>query len=636
MRSAAPASIAIAIFLTMPAISRAEFRHLSSRLLAGPNNDGITGFGGTGTARYLAVGDAGDIFLIVDTDGQVSFGGAPVGPGTVAARIRSDGTEVWSRVLVVSGVAGIVGIAAAPDGGAVIAGQLFNSVDFGGGVLIPSGVDAFVVKLDGTGAVAWQRKFGDSSAQVVNDMRVAANGDIVIIGSNRGVIDFGGGGIRSNGSDDVFLARLDGNSGGHIWSRGYGQTGSQYGSRLAIGGGDRIAIECQLGSGSMDLGGGPLTRLGVAIGVLDANAGHLWSRVIGGHATIDVALDDSDNLFLCGGFNRSLDIGDEMLVAEPTATFTGFVASYGPAGAYRWSYMVADSLESIARWLGTDHAGNCFLLATKSGALEVPGLSLPPSGFFLLAFDSFGAITGTSGFGGTDAHVNALMVAASDEIHLAGHTDSEIDFGGGALFPDLFDVFLATLAVQRPALVAIDGFTARYDEDHVELKWNLTSGEPVRNQFLTRTDVEGSGAQVIYSRAAVDGTTSVVDGQVQPGHTYIYEITVETALGDAVSDDASIIIPVFATSIAQNTPNPFNPLTTFPYTLAAPAHVSIAIYDLSGAIVVRLDQGMQPAGKHRAQWAGHNWEGNLVGSGVYFYRLEGAGDVGARKMVLLK
>ena len=52
--------------------------------------------------------------------------------------------------------------------------------------------------------------------------------------------------------------------------------------------------------------------------------------------------------------------------------------------------------------------------------------------------------------------------------------------------------------------------------------------------------------------------------------------------------------------------------------------------------MAQLDQGTQPAGKHQVTWGGHNWEGNLVASGIYFYTLEGAGDVGARKMVLLK
>jgi flagellar hook assembly protein FlgD len=126
------------------------------------------------------------------------------------------------------------------------------------------------------------------------------------------------------------------------------------------------------------------------------------------------------------------------------------------------------------------------------------------------------------------------------------------------------------------------------------------------------------------------------DESVEPGRAYDYELTVETAVGDPVSRTTSVAVPAIATTLGQNSPNPFNPLTTFTYTLAAPAQVSIAIYDVRGALIARIEQGTMPAGRHRAQWAGHNGEGDLVSSGVYFYRLEGAGDVPARRMVLLK
>jgi len=162
------------------------------------------------------------------------------------------------------------------------------------------------------------------------------------------------------------------------------------------------------------------------------------------------------------------------------------------------------------------------------------------------------------------------------------------------------------------------------------------SGEALASYYLTRR-VDGSAqAQVISSAPAADGSFTFVDDAAKTGHVNRYELTVETALGDPVQGSVSINVPSLPTSLAQNTPNPFNPLTTFTYTLAQPAHVSIAIYDLSGVLVCRMDQGAQPAGRHQAQWAGHNWSGNAVSSGVYFYRLEGAGEVPARKMILLK
>src|SRR5262249_46551466 len=89
-------------------------------------------------------------------------------------------------------------------------------------------------------------------------------------------------------------------------------------------------------------------------------------------------------------------------------------------------------------------------------------------------------------------------------------------------------------------------------------------------------------------------------------------------------------------SLAQNTPNPFNPSTQIAYTLARTARAVIEITDVAGKIVSRIDKGNQPAGAHDTIWNGRDERGVPVASGVYFYRLAGMPDVPARKMVLLK
>ncbi len=94
--------------------------------------------------------------------------------------------------------------------------------------------------------------------------------------------------------------------------------------------------------------------------------------------------------------------------------------------------------------------------------------------------------------------------------------------------------------------------------------------------------------------------------------------------------------PAPTATLAQNYPNPFNPTTTIAYSLPSQARVVVGVYDSEGSLVVRLDQGVREAGTHRAEWNGRDAAGAPVGSGVYFYRLEGMTDVAPRKMVLLK
>jgi hypothetical protein len=91
-----------------------------------------------------------------------------------------------------------------------------------------------------------------------------------------------------------------------------------------------------------------------------------------------------------------------------------------------------------------------------------------------------------------------------------------------------------------------------------------------------------------------------------------------------------------ATRLAQNVPNPFNPSTSISFTLAARGHVSIAVYDASGAHVRTLLDDVRPAGGNEVSWDGRDARGNAMSSGVYFYRMTAEGKTESRKMTLLK
>lgn len=95
--------------------------------------------------------------------------------------------------------------------------------------------------------------------------------------------------------------------------------------------------------------------------------------------------------------------------------------------------------------------------------------------------------------------------------------------------------------------------------------------------------------------------------------------------------------PVYVNALGQNRPNPFNPETTIPYSLATKGRVVIRIYDISGRLVRTLADGPAEAGLHSAHWNGKTNEGSSTASGVYFYKIEYPdGGVSSRKMILLR
>ncbi len=97
---------------------------------------------------------------------------------------------------------------------------------------------------------------------------------------------------------------------------------------------------------------------------------------------------------------------------------------------------------------------------------------------------------------------------------------------------------------------------------------------------------------------------------------------------------------VFVTKLGRARPNPFNPRTTFEYTLAGRSNLTIRVIDLAGRVVRTLFAGERGPGEHAVVWDGTTDSGKHAASGVYFIRMEGTGDGGSfsevGKAVMLK
>jgi hypothetical protein len=84
-------------------------------------------------------------------------------------------------------------------------------------------------------------------------------------------------------------------------------------------------------------------------------------------------------------------------------------------------------------------------------------------------------------------------------------------------------------------------------------------------------------------------------------------------------------------TLSANYPNPFNPSTSFEYTLNRQAQVTVQIYDITGRLVQTLVNEMQGPNTYRVSFDASN-----MASGVYVYRLQVGDQVLSRKMTFLK
>lgn len=84
-------------------------------------------------------------------------------------------------------------------------------------------------------------------------------------------------------------------------------------------------------------------------------------------------------------------------------------------------------------------------------------------------------------------------------------------------------------------------------------------------------------------------------------------------------------------TLRPNYPNPFNPVTTIPFTISSDQRVRIEIFDVLGRRVTTLLNSDMPSGVHEVRW-----DASRAASGVYIVRMVTDQGVISRKMTLLR
>ena len=91
-------------------------------------------------------------------------------------------------------------------------------------------------------------------------------------------------------------------------------------------------------------------------------------------------------------------------------------------------------------------------------------------------------------------------------------------------------------------------------------------------------------------------------------------------------------------SLSAAYPNPFNPETTIEFAVPAGAdeRVKLDVYNAAGQLVATLVDEALSAGAYKTTWSGRDQQGDLVSSGVYFYRMQAGEFTATHPVTLLK
>ena len=86
-----------------------------------------------------------------------------------------------------------------------------------------------------------------------------------------------------------------------------------------------------------------------------------------------------------------------------------------------------------------------------------------------------------------------------------------------------------------------------------------------------------------------------------------------------------------AYGIGEAYPNPFNPITSFSYSIETDGMVNVAVYDISGRQVAELVNGFRSAGSYPVVWNAKN-----LSSGVYMIKMLSGEFAAVKKIMRIK
>lgn len=236
-------------------------------------------------------------------------------------------------------------------------------------------------------------------------------------------------------------------------------------------------------------------------------------------------------------------------------------------------------------------------------------------------------------------------VSWSPGYNVTGVNSSNITGALEPIPPELNDISLP---------VELTSFTAVLQGNKALLTW-VTQSEINNQGFEVYRSGEENGAYIMI--ASYQNTPSLQGGgnsntartytyeDVLPagGQTFWYQIAdvdyqgVRTFHGPIAAEMPEPVAEAYV--LYANYPNPFNPETTIRFEIppgAAATKASLVVYNSLGMEVRVLASGSIEPGSHAVQWDGTNERGELLASGIYFYRLQSGAFSQTRKMMLVR
>ncbi|MEE4241402.1 MAG: SBBP repeat-containing protein [Desulfopila sp.] len=348
------------------------------------------------------------------------------------------------------------------------------------------GYDAYVAKLDDTGALVWNTFMGSggtNSTDYGHDIAVNQNGSSIFV---TGVsYDTWGTPILSHGdigAGDAFVAELNG-SGELQWNTFLGSSATDDSGRaIAVDSDDNVYVT---GLSRSTWGADPVnahegTQEDAFVAKLNADGTLLWNTFMGSSGYDignDIAVDAEGNIYVVG--ESPAEWG-----ADPVNSHSGqrdiFAAKLNGSGELQWNtFMGSDQTEQGGR-VAVDCLGTVYVTGSSKSTWGTPWNEHAgeQEDAFVAQLDSNGVLVWNTFFGGV-TDMGKGIATDSGNIYVAGHSDSTWGSPINA-YTGLIDVLVFKITPDPPQANTSWSFRA------------ITNSDGGRGPVLTDTDVAWS------------------------------------------------------------------------------------------------------------------------------------------------
>lgn len=359
-----------------------------------------------------------------------------------------------------------------------------------------------------------------------------------------------------------------------------------------------------------------------------SDEGFTWDNLTAGYWVWTVAIDDEDNVFVgtsTHGVIRSTDNGDNWESLD-----------IGNASKDVRDIAIRENAIYISSW------GGGVLKSTDDGESWTNiSATLPSNVIHSIAFDSqnriwAGAYDGLGVFysdndGSTWNAVDipykfiwSIDVSQNDEIFVGtfGGPDDDglglyvsADFGGNWSYVEEFQ--------------GLNIYGVQFVDNQIfVLTWEngmYTTGD-IGNESVPDYLPHNAGLM----SGEVSASIPLPNGNmiIATSDSYLYRTAPEVT---SVDSKNRLIVTPENFSLEQNYPNPFNPETKIRFAVSQEGSYKLSVFNLLGEKVAELlSSNLQPGIYEKS------FEAGTLTSGIYYYSLEGLGNVSTKKMILLK